>query len=91
MMDDDYQMAQQLQAQEQEQLSIKGKLELFVQLLEARKKHFAEMRAREKRNKRPTQAQQRKLYCSEKRADDSTKRAGTELEQEVAKKQKIDC
>ncbi|GJS62719.1 hypothetical protein Tco_0657503, partial [Tanacetum coccineum] len=27
---------------------------------------------------------------SEKRAEDSTKRAGTELEQEVAKKQKID-
>ncbi|GKB61449.1 hypothetical protein Tco_0917635 [Tanacetum coccineum] len=94
------------------------------------------MRAREKRNKPPTQAQQRKLYCnylknmegytlkqlkglnfevikdmfdkafkrvntfidyktklvegSEKRAEDSTKRAGTELEQEVAKKQKID-
>ncbi|GKA62455.1 hypothetical protein Tco_0761974 [Tanacetum coccineum] len=94
------------------------------------------MRVREKRNKPPTQAQQRKLYCnylknmegytlkqlkgfkfevikdmfekafkrvntfvdyktelvegSEKRVEDSTKRAGTELEQEVAKKQKID-
>ncbi|GJS82760.1 hypothetical protein Tco_0749301 [Tanacetum coccineum] len=136
MMDADYQMAQQLQAEEQEQLSIEEKSKLFVQLLEARKKHFAEMRAREKRNKPPTQAQQRKLYCnylknmegytlkqlkgfkfevikdmfdkafkrvntfvdyktelvegSEKRAEDSTKRAGTELEQEVAKKQKID-
>ncbi|GJU06924.1 hypothetical protein Tco_1123354 [Tanacetum coccineum] len=90
MMDADYQMAQQLQAEEQEQLSIKEKSKLFVQLLEARKKHFVEMRAREKRNKPPTQAQQRKLYCSEKRAEDSTKRAGTELEQKVAKKQKID-
>ncbi|GJU93300.1 hypothetical protein Tco_1318056 [Tanacetum coccineum] len=111
MMDADYQMAQQLQAEEQEQLSIEEKSKLFVQLLEARKKHFAEMRAREKRNKPPTQAQQRKLYCnylknmegytlkqlkglkfegSEKRAEDSTKRAGTKLEQEVAKKQKID-
>ncbi|GJT93292.1 hypothetical protein Tco_1082137 [Tanacetum coccineum] len=94
------------------------------------------MRAREKRNKPSTQAQQRKLYCnylknmegytlkqlkgfkfevikdmfdkafkrvntfvdyktelvegSEKRAEDTTKREGTELEQEVAKKQKID-
>ncbi|GJU94290.1 hypothetical protein Tco_1319046 [Tanacetum coccineum] len=94
------------------------------------------MRAREKRNKPPTQAQHRKLYCnylknmegytlkqlkgfkfevikdmfdkafkrvntfvdyktdlvegSENRAGDSTKRAGTELEQEVAKKKKID-
>ncbi|GJY16602.1 hypothetical protein Tco_0387024 [Tanacetum coccineum] len=100
MMDADYQMAQQLQVKEQEQLSIKEKSKLFVQLLEARKKHFAEMRAREKRNKPPTQAQQRKLYSfkrvntfvdyktelvegSEKRAEDSTKRAGTELEQEI--------
>ncbi|GJT05438.1 hypothetical protein Tco_0839900 [Tanacetum coccineum] len=50
----DYQIAQQLQAEEQEQLSIEEKSKLFVQLLEARKKHFAEMRAREKRNKPPT-------------------------------------
>ncbi|GJY63363.1 retrovirus-related pol polyprotein from transposon TNT 1-94 [Tanacetum coccineum] len=136
MMDADYQMAQQLQIEEQEQLSLKEKSKLFVQILEARKKHFAEIRAREKRNKPPTQAQQRKLYCnylknmegytlkqlkgskfevikdmfdkafkrvntfvyyktelvegSEKRAEDSIKRAGTMLEQEVAKKQKID-
>ncbi|GJW39468.1 hypothetical protein Tco_0065313, partial [Tanacetum coccineum] len=107
MMDADYQMAQQLQAEEQEQLSIEEKLKLFVQLLEAKKKHFVEMKAREKRNKPPTQAQQRKLYSfkrvntfvdyktelvegSEKRAYDSTKRAGTELDQEVDKKQKID-
>ncbi|GJT97311.1 hypothetical protein Tco_1092829 [Tanacetum coccineum] len=86
MMDADYQMAYQLQVGEQEQLSIEEKSKLFIQLLEAKKKHFTEMRAREKRNKPPTQAQQRKLYCSEKRAEDSTKRAGTELEQEVAKK-----
>ncbi|GJR94161.1 hypothetical protein Tco_0266335 [Tanacetum coccineum] len=55
-------MAQQLQAEEQEQLSIEEKSKLFVQLLEARKKHFAEIRAREKGNKPPTQAQQRKIY-----------------------------
>ncbi|GKE95705.1 hypothetical protein Tco_1580560 [Tanacetum coccineum] len=54
--DADYQMAQQLQIEEQEQLSIKEKSRLFVQLLEARKKHFVEIRAREKRNKPPTQA-----------------------------------
>ncbi|GJY21429.1 hypothetical protein Tco_0393995 [Tanacetum coccineum] len=35
------------------------KSELFVQLLEARKKHFAVMRAQEMRNKPPTQAQNR--------------------------------
>ncbi|GJY73969.1 putative ribonuclease H-like domain-containing protein [Tanacetum coccineum] len=45
MIDADYQMAQQMQAEEQEKLSIKEKSKLFVQLLEARKKHFAAMRA----------------------------------------------
>ncbi|GJV45485.1 hypothetical protein Tco_1430021 [Tanacetum coccineum] len=59
MIDADYQMAQQMQAEEQEKLSIEEKSKLFVQLLEARKKHFAAMRAKEKRNKPPTKAQKR--------------------------------
>nr|GEU76862.1 reverse transcriptase domain-containing protein [Tanacetum cinerariifolium] len=37
---------------------------LKVQDKEATKKHFAKIRARDKRNKPPTQAQQRKLYCN---------------------------
>ncbi|GKA42116.1 hypothetical protein Tco_0734776 [Tanacetum coccineum] len=45
MIDTDYQMAQQMQAKEQEKLSIEEKSKLFIQLLEARKKHFATMRA----------------------------------------------
>ncbi|GJT05217.1 hypothetical protein Tco_0839679 [Tanacetum coccineum] len=140
MIDADYQMAKQLQSKEQEQLTIEEKSKLFIQLLEARKKHFATLRAREKRNKPPTQSQQRKLYCnylknmegytlkqvkgfkfkvikdmfdkafkrvntfvdyktnlmeeSSKKAEaekeNSSKRAGTELEQERIKKQKID-
>ncbi|GJT05213.1 putative ribonuclease H-like domain-containing protein [Tanacetum coccineum] len=64
MIDVDYQMAKQLQSEEQEQLTIKEKSKLFVQLLEARKKHSTAYRAREKRNKPRTQAQQRKLYCN---------------------------
>ncbi|GJV02879.1 hypothetical protein Tco_1336448 [Tanacetum coccineum] len=59
MIDADYQMAQQMQAEEQEKLGIKEKSKLFVQLLEARKKHFAAIRAQEKRNKPPTKAQKR--------------------------------
>ncbi|GKG24948.1 hypothetical protein Tco_0395576, partial [Tanacetum coccineum] len=60
MIDADYQMAQQMQEEEQKQLSIEEKSKLFVQLLEARKKHFAAMRAnQEKRNKPPTKAQKR--------------------------------
>ncbi|GJZ79466.1 hypothetical protein Tco_0644303 [Tanacetum coccineum] len=56
MMDADYQMAQQLQAEEPEELSIEDKSKLFVQLLEERKKHFAALRAQEQRNKPPTKA-----------------------------------
>ncbi|GJZ02271.1 hypothetical protein Tco_0520232 [Tanacetum coccineum] len=59
MIDVDYQMAQQMQAEEQEKLSIEEKSKLFVQLLEARKKHFTAIRAKEKRNKPPTKAQKR--------------------------------
>ncbi|GKA38383.1 hypothetical protein Tco_0730934 [Tanacetum coccineum] len=64
MIDVDYQMAQQMQAEEQEKLSIEEKSKLFVQLLEARKKHFAAMRAQEKRNKPPTKAQKRKTMST---------------------------
>ncbi|GJZ81536.1 copia protein [Tanacetum coccineum] len=59
MIDADYQIAQQMQTKEQEKLSIKEKSKLFVQLLEARKKHFAAMRAQEERNKPPTKAPNR--------------------------------
>ncbi|GKF07847.1 hypothetical protein Tco_0042071 [Tanacetum coccineum] len=45
MIDADYQMAQQMLAEEQEQLSIEENSKLFVQLLEARKKHFTVMKA----------------------------------------------
>ncbi|GJU04792.1 hypothetical protein Tco_1121222 [Tanacetum coccineum] len=53
-----------MQVEEQEKLSIKEKSKLFVQLLEARKKHFAAMRAQEKRNKPPTIAQKRKTMST---------------------------
>ncbi|GJR48775.1 hypothetical protein Tco_1316878 [Tanacetum coccineum] len=59
MIDADYQMAQQMQDEEQEKLSIKEKSKLFVQLLDARKKHFVAIRAQEMRNKPPTKAQKR--------------------------------
>ncbi|GKB98562.1 hypothetical protein Tco_0984699, partial [Tanacetum coccineum] len=49
--DADYQLAQRLQAQEQEELTDKEKARLFVQFLEQRRKHFAAKRAEEKRNK----------------------------------------
>ncbi|GJW63515.1 hypothetical protein Tco_0115399 [Tanacetum coccineum] len=60
----DHELAQRLQAQEQEELSDAEKATLFVQLLEKRRKHFAAKRVEEKRNKPPTQAQQRKIMCT---------------------------
>ncbi|GJR74744.1 hypothetical protein Tco_0087109 [Tanacetum coccineum] len=125
----DHELAQRLQAQEQEELSDAEKATLFVQLLEKRRKYFAAKRAEEKRNKPPTQAQQRKIMCTYLKnmegkkpkdlknksfdsiqkmfdkafkrvntfvdfrtdlVEGSSKRAGTELEQESIKKQKVD-
>ncbi|GJW40346.1 hypothetical protein Tco_0066191 [Tanacetum coccineum] len=59
MMDVDFQLAQQIQTEEQTQLSIEEKSKLFVELLEKRKKHFIALRAQEKRSKPPTKAQKR--------------------------------
>ncbi|GJZ75579.1 hypothetical protein Tco_0640044 [Tanacetum coccineum] len=81
MMDADYQMAQQLQAEEQEQLSIEEKVEVYQD-------KFEQSIQKEVRTFCVNKIEL--VEGSEKRAEDSTKRAGTELEQEVAKKQKID-
>ncbi|GJW76857.1 hypothetical protein Tco_0138539 [Tanacetum coccineum] len=55
--DADHQLAERMQAPEQEELSIEEKDTLFQQLLEKRRKHFAAKRVEEKRNKPPTKAQ----------------------------------
>nr|GEW73532.1 hypothetical protein [Tanacetum cinerariifolium] len=49
--DFDYQLAQRLQTEEQEKLTIEEKATLFKELLEKRTKHFAAKAAKEKRNK----------------------------------------
>ncbi|GJU21032.1 hypothetical protein Tco_1154374 [Tanacetum coccineum] len=105
MMDADRLLAEILQAREQEELTDKEKARLFVELLEKRKKHFVALRAQEKRNKTPTKAQKKSTMLTylkhmgrespkkdeaEMAQDSSSKRAGDELEQEKAKKQKID-
>ncbi|GKC94443.1 hypothetical protein Tco_1159885, partial [Tanacetum coccineum] len=60
----DHELSQRLQADEQEGLSVEEKAQLFQQLLEQRRKHFAAKRDKEKRNKPPTKAQQRKIMCT---------------------------
>ncbi|GJZ57581.1 hypothetical protein Tco_0613075 [Tanacetum coccineum] len=92
--------AEKLQAQEQEELSVEEKATLFQQLLEKRRKHFAAKRAEEKRNKPPTKAQQRKIIAFKRvntfedfrteLVEGKEKRAGTELAQEITKKQKVE-
>ncbi|GJY93263.1 hypothetical protein Tco_0509045 [Tanacetum coccineum] len=96
----DHELAQRLQAEEQEELSVEEKAKLFQQLLEQRRKHFAAKSVEDKRNKPPTQTQQRKIIAFKRvntfvdfRTDlveGSSKRAGEELEQESTKKQKVD-
>ncbi|GJS08687.1 hypothetical protein Tco_0365483 [Tanacetum coccineum] len=97
--DADCLLAERLQAREQEELTIKEKAILFQQILEKRRKHFAEKRAEEKRNRPPTRAQQRSIMCTylknmkgwkPKALKSNSKRAGDELEQESVKKQKVD-
>ncbi|GJU15357.1 putative reverse transcriptase domain-containing protein [Tanacetum coccineum] len=94
--DADYQLAERLQAEEQEQFTIEEKATLFKELLEQRRKHFAAKRAEEKRNKPPTKTQQKKTMITYLKnmegylVEGSSKRAGEELEQKSTKKQKVD-
>ncbi|GKE12178.1 hypothetical protein Tco_1415729 [Tanacetum coccineum] len=102
MMEEDYELAQRLQAEEQRELTIEEKSKLFVELMDKRKKHFANLRAEEIRIKPPTKAQKRnQMYSfvpmdtkvvegSKSQAEGSKKRKREELESDNSKKQKID-
>ncbi|GJR36627.1 hypothetical protein Tco_1212311 [Tanacetum coccineum] len=101
--DADHQLAERMQAQEKEELSIEEKATLFQQLLQKRRKHFAAKRAEEKRNKPPKKAQQRRIMFNRafKRVntfedfrtelvEGKENRSGTELVQESTKKPKVE-
>nr|GEU79249.1 hypothetical protein [Tanacetum cinerariifolium] len=62
--DVDYQLAERLQAEEQEQLTDAEKAKLFMKFMEKRRKFFAVKRTIEKRNKQPTKAQQRSIMST---------------------------
>ncbi|GJY53702.1 hypothetical protein Tco_0445366 [Tanacetum coccineum] len=51
--------AERLQTREREELIDEEKGKLFMELIEKRRKHFAELRAQEKRNRPPTKAHKR--------------------------------
>ncbi|GJY25126.1 uncharacterized mitochondrial protein-like protein [Tanacetum coccineum] len=59
MMEADRLLAERLQAREREELTIEEKSKLFVELMNKRRKHFADLRDQEKRNKPPTKPQKR--------------------------------
>ncbi|GJV33272.1 hypothetical protein Tco_1393672 [Tanacetum coccineum] len=59
MMEVDRLLAERLQTREREELTDEEKGKLFMELMEKRRKHFAELRAQEKRNRPPTRAQKR--------------------------------
>ncbi|GJV79079.1 hypothetical protein Tco_1514949 [Tanacetum coccineum] len=91
----DYQLAQRLQAQDQEELSDAKKATLFIQLLEKRRKHFAAKRVEEKRNRPPTKSQQRSFMCTylknmegwkPKDLKNNSKKAKAEIAQESSSK-----
>ncbi|GJS96257.1 putative ribonuclease H-like domain-containing protein [Tanacetum coccineum] len=59
MMEVDRLLAERLQSKEREELTDEEKAKLFMELMEKRRKHFAALRAQEKRNRPPTKAQKR--------------------------------
>ncbi|GJU37211.1 hypothetical protein Tco_1185565 [Tanacetum coccineum] len=64
MMEVDFELAQRLQTEEQGEITIVERSRLFVELTNKRKKHFAMLRAEEKRRKPPTKAQKRNLMST---------------------------
>ncbi|GJR63458.1 hypothetical protein Tco_1505620 [Tanacetum coccineum] len=65
MIDADYKPAARIQKQEQEELTIKEKSRLFVELIDKRKKHFARLRAKEQRRQPLNKAQKRNQIFDE--------------------------
>ncbi|GKB95380.1 hypothetical protein Tco_0981517 [Tanacetum coccineum] len=64
MIEADFELAQRLQTKEQGEITTEERSRLFVELMNKRKKHFAMLRAEEKRRKLPTKAQKRNLMST---------------------------
>ncbi|GJV41413.1 hypothetical protein Tco_1419853 [Tanacetum coccineum] len=62
--DADTQLAERLQAEEREQISVEEQARQLMELIAAIKKLFAVKRAEDQRNKPPTKAEQRKKMCT---------------------------
>ncbi|GJX86763.1 hypothetical protein Tco_0337537 [Tanacetum coccineum] len=92
----DYELDQRLQVEEQRELTIKERSELFIELMVKRKKHFAKLRAEEIRRKPPTKDQKRNQMCTylknmaNYKHKGSKKRTRKELDEESVKRQKLE-
>ncbi|GJX99714.1 hypothetical protein Tco_0356733 [Tanacetum coccineum] len=64
MIDADYKLAAKLQVEECGEISIEERSRLFVELMDKRKKHFANLRAEEQRRKPPTKTQKRNIMST---------------------------
>nr|GEW06205.1 hypothetical protein [Tanacetum cinerariifolium] len=62
--DADRKLAEQIQAQEREQLYIEERSKLLAEIIESRRKYFAGKRVEEIRNKPPIMAHQKSLMCT---------------------------
>nr|GEZ64226.1 hypothetical protein [Tanacetum cinerariifolium] len=87
--DADYQLAERLHAEEQEQLTDVEKAKLFMKFLKKRRKLFTAKRDKERRKKQPIKAQQRKLFDKTMERINSFVDFRTELVEESAKKDKV--
>ncbi|GJR31201.1 hypothetical protein Tco_1107433 [Tanacetum coccineum] len=91
MMEVDRLLAERLQIREQEELIDEEKAKLSMEFIRKRRKHFAALRAQEKRKRPPTKTQKRnQMSIYHKHMDSSSKRAGDKLESNKSKKQKTD-
>ncbi|GJY03136.1 hypothetical protein Tco_0361288, partial [Tanacetum coccineum] len=64
MMEANFKLAQRLQTEEQGEITFEERSRLFVELINKRKKHYAMLRAEEKRRKPPTKAQKMNLMST---------------------------
>ncbi|GJW36893.1 hypothetical protein Tco_0059813 [Tanacetum coccineum] len=99
MMEADFKLAQKLQTEEQGEITIEERSRLFIELMNKRKKHFAMLRAEEKRRNPLTKAQNRnqmrvntfipmdsKEVKSKKETEESSKGTKDELKSDKSKK-----
>nr|GEX83098.1 hypothetical protein [Tanacetum cinerariifolium] len=88
MTDADYEQAARLQEEERRELNIEEKSSLFVKLMDKRNIYFARLRVEKIR--KLVKGSEKAVEGNEKAAECSSKRAGGKLEQEDAKRQRIE-